>query len=51
MDLKQKNEIFEYEIDGKKVSLQEFQEMQNNPKIQLREVEPKKFKIFERLYS
>jgi hypothetical protein len=51
MNLEQKNEILEYEVNGKKVSLQEFQEMQNNPKVQLREIEPGKFKIFERLYS
>jgi hypothetical protein len=40
-----------YEVDGRQVTLEEFQEMQADPKIQLREVAPGKFKIFERLYS
>jgi hypothetical protein len=40
-----------FEVDGVIVSLQEFQEKINNPKIQLREIEPGKWKTFERMYG
>ncbi len=39
------------EVDGKIVTLQEFQEMQSNPKIRLKEVEPGKFKTLERMFG
>jgi hypothetical protein len=43
-------EIFR-EVDGNKITLQEFQEMATNTKIQLREVSPGIWKTFQRLYS
>jgi hypothetical protein len=40
-----------FEVDGKMVTLQEFQEMSNDPKKKLKEVEPGKWKLLERLYG
>lgn len=48
-ELKQKEQ--QIEVDGKLVSLQEFQEMQNNPAIRLKEIEPGKFKLLERMFG
>jgi hypothetical protein len=39
------------EVDGKLITLQEFQEMQNNPTIRLKEIAPGKFKILERRFG
>ncbi len=41
----------EIKVNGKIVSMKEFQEMQNDPKIKLIEVEPGKFKLLERLFG
>lgn len=39
------------EVNGRIVTLQEFQEMQSNPNIRLKEVAPGKFKMLEKLYG
>ena len=46
----EKKEI-QYEVDGVLITLQEFQEMQNDPKKRLKEVEQGKWKLLERLYG
>lgn len=49
--MEQEQKQFFYEVDGKQITLEEFQEMKINPKIKLKEIVPGKFKILERLYS
>jgi hypothetical protein len=39
------------EVNGEMISMQEFQEMQEDPKKKLKEVEPGKFKLLERLFG
>ena len=46
-----KEQVKQIEVDGMMITLQEFQERVNNPRIQLREIEPGKWKTFERLYG
>ena len=48
-EVKQKEKMIE--VDGILVPLQLFEEMSQNPKIQLREIEPGKWKSFQRLYN
>lgn len=46
-----KQEVKMIEVDGILIPLQQFQEMVQDPKQQLREIEPGKWKSFQRLYS
>jgi hypothetical protein len=37
------------EINGQQVTKEQFQEMQNNPKIRLKEIAPNKYKTLEKM--